>query len=56
MVEQFVEAADQYNVELWAGGLDALGALSDDEGCDGGPRRLRENRRDASEAALGTAV
>lgn len=34
MVEQFVEAADQYGVELWAGGLDALGALSDDEACD----------------------
>jgi shikimate dehydrogenase len=34
MVEQFVEAADQYNVELWAGGLDALDALSEDERCD----------------------
>ena len=34
MVEEFVEAADQYNVELWAGGLDALDALSEDERCD----------------------
>jgi len=34
MVEEFVEAADQYGVELWAGGLDALEALSEDERCD----------------------
>lgn len=34
MVENFVEAADQYGVELWAGGLDALEALSEDEACD----------------------
>ncbi len=34
MVENFVESADQYGVELWAGGLDALDALSEDEACD----------------------
>jgi len=34
MLEEFVEAADQYGVELWGGGLDALSALAEDEGCD----------------------
>jgi len=34
MLEEFVEAADQYGVELWGGGLDALSALDEDEGCD----------------------
>ncbi|MGO4279897.1 shikimate dehydrogenase [Cupriavidus sp. OV038] len=34
MLEEFVEAADQYNVELWGGGLDALSALSEEERCD----------------------
>jgi shikimate dehydrogenase len=34
MLEEFVEAADQYGVELWGGGLDALEALSEDESCD----------------------
>ncbi|AOY92739.1 shikimate dehydrogenase [Cupriavidus sp. USMAA2-4] len=34
MLEEFVEAADQYGVELWGGGLDALEALAEDEGCE----------------------
>ncbi|WP_042887212.1 shikimate dehydrogenase [Cupriavidus necator] len=34
MLEEFVEAADQYGVELWGGGLDALEGLSEDEACD----------------------
>ncbi|MDK3023936.1 shikimate dehydrogenase [Cupriavidus taiwanensis] len=34
MLEEFVEAADQYGVELWGGGLDALEGLSEDEAVD----------------------
>ncbi|CAN7484678.1 Shikimate dehydrogenase (NADP(+)) [compost metagenome] len=34
MLEEFVEAADQYGVELWGGGLDALDGLSEDEAVD----------------------
>ncbi|QEZ47776.1 shikimate dehydrogenase [Cupriavidus oxalaticus] len=34
MLEEFVEAADQFGVELWGGGLDALEGLSEDEACD----------------------
>ena len=34
MLEEFAEAANQYGVELWGGGLDALEGLSSDEACD----------------------
>ncbi len=34
MLEEFVEAADSFGVELWGGGLDALEQLSEDDVCD----------------------
>jgi len=34
MLEAFAEAGNQYNVELWGGGLDALDGLSEDSACD----------------------